>query len=40
MMSLEYLDIHRWTDTERTALLAEIQRLADTASARDGDSKN
>jgi AcrR family transcriptional regulator len=40
MMSLEYLDIHRWTDPERTALLAEIQRLADTASTGDGDSKN
>jgi hypothetical protein len=38
MMSLEYLDIHRWTETERTALLAEIQKLSDSASARDGDT--
>jgi hypothetical protein len=38
MMSLEYLDIHRWTETERTALLAEIQRLSDSASARNDDT--
>ncbi|MGV3548489.1 TetR/AcrR family transcriptional regulator [Rhizobium sp.] len=36
MMSLEYLDIHRWTDTERTELLAEIRRLSDAASTLDG----
>jgi AcrR family transcriptional regulator len=35
MMSLEYLDIHRWTETERTDLLAEIRKLSDTASAPD-----
>ncbi|MBX9459455.1 MAG: TetR/AcrR family transcriptional regulator [Rhizobium sp.] len=32
LMSLEYLDIHRWTDDERAALLAEIQTLSDSAS--------
>lgn len=36
MMSLEYLDIHRWTETERTELLAEIRKLSDNASAPDG----
>ena len=38
MMSLEYLDIYRWTESERTALLAEIQKLSDSASASDGDT--
>lgn len=38
MMSLEYLDMHRWTDTERTELLAEIRKLADVASIPDGAS--
>jgi AcrR family transcriptional regulator len=40
MMSLEYLDIHRWTAPERTALLAEIQKLSDAASGRAGDGGN
>lgn len=35
MMSMEYLDIYRWTETERTALLAEILKLSDAASAPD-----
>lgn len=39
MMSLEYLDIYRWTEPERIALLAEIQKLSDSASERAGDSK-
>lgn len=33
MMSMEYLDMHRWTETERAALLAEILKLAEEASA-------
>lgn len=40
MMSLEYLDIYRWTESERTTLLAEIQKLSDSASARDVDSND
>jgi AcrR family transcriptional regulator len=40
MMSLEYLDIYRWTEAERGALLAEIQMLSDTASRRDSDISN
>lgn len=32
MMSLEYLDIHRWTESERGAILTEILNLADDAS--------
>lgn len=35
MMSMEYLDIYRWTDTERCSLLAEILKLSDAASAPD-----
>jgi AcrR family transcriptional regulator len=35
MMSMEYLDIHRWTETERSDLLAEILKLSDAASAPD-----
>jgi AcrR family transcriptional regulator len=35
MMSLEYLDIKRFTETERTDLLAEIRKLSDTASPPD-----
>jgi AcrR family transcriptional regulator len=38
MMSLEYLDIHRWTESERTELLAEIRKLSEVASAPDGDT--
>lgn len=38
MMSLEYLDIHRWTEAERTELLAEIRKLSDTASAPDAQT--
>lgn len=38
MMSLEYLDIHRWTEAERIALLAEIIKLSDAASAEDGSA--
>lgn len=40
MMSLEYLDIYRWTESERTTLLAEIQKLSDSASTRDGDGND
>lgn len=39
MMSLEYLDIYRWTDAERTALLSEIQKLSDSASRGDGTNQ-
>lgn len=39
MMSLEYLDIHRWTETERSAILAEILKLSESASAPDGRAK-
>ena len=35
MMSMEYLDIYRWTETERSTLLAEILKLSDAASAPD-----
>jgi len=35
MMSMEYLDIYRWTEVERTTLLAEILKLSDAASAPD-----
>jgi AcrR family transcriptional regulator len=35
MMSMEYLDIYRWTETERSTLLAEILKLSDAASAAD-----
>lgn len=38
LMSLEYLDIHRWTDAERAALLVEIQNLSDSASGSDRDA--
>jgi len=40
MMSLEYLDIYRWTEPERAALLAEIQKLSDSASERADDGAN
>lgn len=40
MMSLEYLDIHRWAEPERAALLAEIQKLSDTASESTADGEN
>jgi len=35
MMSMEYLDIYRWTEAERSTLLAEILKLSDAASAPD-----
>jgi AcrR family transcriptional regulator len=35
MMSMEYLDIYRWTESERSTLLAEIRRLSDAASVPD-----
>ena len=35
MMSMEYLDIYRWNESERTALLAEILKLSDAASTPD-----
>jgi AcrR family transcriptional regulator len=40
MMSLEYLDIHRWAEPERAELLAEIQKLSDSASERADDGTN
>ncbi|MCB1445200.1 MAG: TetR family transcriptional regulator [Rhizobiaceae bacterium] len=36
MMSLEYLDIHRWSDGERGEILAEILKLSHAASAAGG----
>jgi AcrR family transcriptional regulator len=36
MMSMEYLDMHRWPEGERTELLAEILRLSNAASAPGG----
>lgn len=38
MMSMEYLDIYRWTELERSTLLAEILKLSDAASAPDSPS--
>ena len=39
MMSLEYLDIYRWSETERGALLSEMLKLADAASAPDVETR-
>ncbi|MDO6966600.1 TetR/AcrR family transcriptional regulator [Rhizobium alvei] len=40
MTSVEYLDVFHWSESERTALLTEIQKLSDAASTRDGSDTN